>query len=71
MKVIDGLNKVMFRIVAMSCAWPRRRLRRHGLHRGRYGLKSLIPLGRLIACFYFTRPCSWWSSSAPCCCGPA
>jgi aerobic C4-dicarboxylate transport protein len=55
MKVIDGLNKVMFRLVAMVMRLaPVGAFGAMAFTVGAYGLKSLIPLGRLIACFYFT-----------------
>jgi len=55
MKVIDGLNKVFFRLVAMVMRLaPVGAFGAMAFTVGAYGLKSLIPLGRLIACFYFT-----------------
>ena len=55
MKVIDGLNKVMFRIVAMVMRLaPVGAFGAMAFTVGSYGLKSLIPLARLIGCFYFT-----------------
>ena len=55
MKVLDGLNKVMFRIVAMVMRLaPVGAFGAMAFTIGKYGLHSLVPLAKLIACFYLT-----------------
>jgi aerobic C4-dicarboxylate transport protein len=55
MRFLDGLNKVFFRIVAMVMRLaPIGAFGAMAFTVGRYGLHTLINLGRLVACFYLT-----------------
>ncbi|WP_394366817.1 dicarboxylate/amino acid:cation symporter [Mesoterricola silvestris] len=55
MKFLDGLNKVFFRLVAMVMRLaPIGAFGAMAFTVGKYGLHSLVSLGKLIACFYAT-----------------
>jgi aerobic C4-dicarboxylate transport protein len=55
MRFLDGLNKVFFRIVAMVMRLaPIGAFGAMAFTVGKYGLHTLINLGRLVACFYLT-----------------